>query len=140
MNAPDTPHWTLGSCFGASQTIPLQHELRSKSGRTCVINAQVRTTMSRRFFSQQMYPTHAIGPQTHVLGHFGLFHFWMNFSAKRAKLVQLMHKFVQQSRVGIFLNERIRCMPLDPKLMFWGVSQCFVTARTSLQNEPNLCY
>jgi hypothetical protein len=59
-----------------------------KSGRTGVINAQVRATTSRRIFLQQMYPTHAVGPQTHVLGHFGSFHFWMKFGAKRAKLVQ----------------------------------------------------
>ena len=39
--------------------------------------------------------------------------------AKRAELVQ---KFVPQSRVGIFLNERTRSTPLDPKLMFWYVS------------------
>jgi len=40
-------------------------------------------------------------------------------SAKRAELVQ---KFVPQSRVGIFRNERTRSSPLDPKLMFWCVS------------------
>ena len=38
--------------------------------------------------------------------------------AKRAELVQ---KFVPQSRVKIFHNERTRCTPLDSKLMFWCV-------------------
>ena len=39
--------------------------------------------------------------------------------AKWAKLVQ---KFVLRSRVGIFLKERTRSTPLDPKLMFWCIS------------------
>ena len=39
--------------------------------------------------------------------------------AKRAELVQ---KFEQRSRVRIFHNERTRSTPLDPKLMFWGIS------------------
>ena len=33
-----------------------------------------------------------------------------------------MPKFVPQSRVGIFRNERTRSTPLDHKLMFWFVS------------------
>ena len=39
--------------------------------------------------------------------------------AKRAELVQ---KFVPQSHVRFFSNERTRSTPLDPKLMFWCVS------------------
>src|SRR6185437_5961579 len=31
-------------------------------------------------------------------------------------------KFVPQSRVGIFRNERTQSSPLDPKLTFWCVS------------------
>jgi hypothetical protein len=51
----------------------------------------------------------------------------MNFDEKRAELVQLMHKFVQRCRVKIFHNERFESTLLDPKLMFWGVSNCFLT-------------
>ena len=36
--------------------------------------------------------------------------------AKRAELVQ---KLVPRSCVSIFRNERTRCTPLDPKLIFW---------------------
>ena len=43
----------------------------------------------------------------------------MKLGAKRAELVQ---KFVPRSRAGIFRNERTQSTPLDPKLMFWGVS------------------
>ena len=42
----------------------------------------------------------------------------MKLGAKRAELVQ---KFVTQSRVGIFRNERTHSTPLDPKFMFWRI-------------------
>ena len=42
----------------------------------------------------------------------------MKLGAKRAKLVQLMQKFVQRCLVRIFRNERSRSTPLDPKLIF----------------------
>ena len=38
-----------------------------------------------------------------------------------AKQVELVQKFVPQSRVRIFRNERTRASPFDPKLMFWGI-------------------
>src|SRR6185295_13336861 len=60
---------------------------------------------------------------------FGAFHtIWVHsrmfgcltkLGAIRAELVQ---KFVPQSRVGIFRNERTRSTPLDPKMTFWCVS------------------
>jgi len=50
------------------------------------------------------------------LGPFGCL---TKLCGKRAELVQ---NFVPRSRVGIFLNERTRSTPLDPKLMFWYVS------------------
>ena len=51
--------------------------------------------------------------------HSGLFGCLTKLGAKWAELVQ---KFVPRSRVGIFLNERTRSTPMDPKLMFWYVS------------------
>ena len=51
--------------------------------------------------------------------HPGPFGCFTKLGAKRAELVQ---KFVSRSRVGIFLNERTRSTPMDPKLMFWYVS------------------
>src|SRR6185312_6491554 len=41
---------------------------------------------------------------------------------KRAKLVQLMQKFVQRCLVRIFYNKHSRSTPLDPRLIFWCVS------------------
>jgi hypothetical protein len=49
----------------------------------------------------------------------------------------LMHKFVQRYRVGIFYNERPRSTPLDPRLMFFGITDRSVTARTWMQIRPN---
>jgi hypothetical protein len=54
--------------------------------------------------------------------------------------VPLSHNFTKQGPLGIFGNERTRSTPLDPKLMFWGVSNHFVTARKSMQNWPNWCH
>ena len=51
--------------------------------------------------------------------HLGLFGCLTKLGAKRAELVQ---NFVPRSRIEIFRNERTRSTPLDPKLMFWGVS------------------
>jgi hypothetical protein len=63
--------------------------------------------------------------------------FWgANLSAKWAELKQLMHKFMQLSRARIIRNERTRSTILDPKLIFWGISDPFVTAQTSVQNGP----
>ena len=52
------------------------------------------------------------------------FRYCMKLRAKRAKLLQLMQKFVPQCRSRIFRNECSRSTPLDPKLMF-----CFVSFR-----------
>jgi len=46
----------------------------------------------------------------------------MKLGANRVELVKLMQKFVQRSQVGIFLNERNKSTPLDPKIMFWCVA------------------
>ena len=56
---------------------------------------------------------------SYYLGAFGTICCLTKLGAKWAKLVQ---KFVPRGRVGIFRNERTQSTPLDPKLMFWGVS------------------
>jgi hypothetical protein len=106
-------------------------------GRTGPINAEVLETKSHQNFSQRTHPIHPIRPQTHVLRRFRPFHYCTNFGAKHAKMVPLMHKFVERSRVKIFRNEHTRSTLLDPKLLFWGVLDHFVTARTLVQNGSN---
>ena len=68
MSAPDPPHWTVNSCFGAFHS---------------------------------------------VLVHLGMFCYDSKLGAKWAKLVQVMQKFVPQSRVGSFRKERTQSTPLD---------------------------
>jgi hypothetical protein len=71
------------------------------------------------------------------LGCFGPFRYGAKVDAKLAVLVQLTHKFAKQSNVSIFHNERTRSIALDPKHMFLGASDRFVTTRKSMQNWLN---
>jgi hypothetical protein len=134
----DPAHWTQNSCFGAFRTDSLLHECRCKTDRTCAINAQVCWTKLRRNLSQRTHWIHSIGPKTNVLGRFGPFRYCRKVDAKLAGLVPLTHKFAKRGYVGIFCNERTRSTPLDPKLMFWGISDHFITAQILMQNWPNL--
>ena len=54
--------------------------------------------------------------------HLELFPYCTKLAAKRAKLVQLMQKFVPRCLVRNFRNECSRSTPLEPKLMFWCIS------------------
>jgi hypothetical protein len=92
---------------------------------------------SRPNFSQRTHPIHSIGPKTHVLGRFGPFCYCTKVDAKLAELAPLTHKFAKGSCVGIYRKERNQSTPSDPKLMFWGISNYFITARQSMQNWPN---
>jgi hypothetical protein len=136
-NAPDPPHLTLISWFVAFRTVLLLHESRYKTRRTHTINAQVHATNSCRKFSQWTHPMHPHEPITHDLGCFAPFRYCSKVGTKWAELMQLMHKFVHRSCVGIFHNECTQSTPLGPKLMICGISQRFVTARKSVQHSPN---
>ena len=59
-----------------------------------------------------------------VLVPLGMFCYDSKLGAKWAKLVQVMQKFVPQSRVGSFRKERTQSTPLDPELMFCCASLC----------------
>jgi hypothetical protein len=82
----------------------------------------------RWLFSQRTHPIHPIGPKTHVLGHLGPFRYCTKVDTKLAELAPLTPKFAKQTVVLIFRNDRTRSTPLDPKLMFWGISDRFLTA------------
>jgi hypothetical protein len=55
----------------------------------------------------------------------------MNVDVKLAEPAPLTQKFAERSCVKICHNERTGSTQLDPKLMFWGVSDRFVTAGKS---------
>jgi len=57
-----------------------------------------------------------------ILVHLGPFCYCTKLAAKRAKLVQLMQKFVNRCLVRIFRIKRSRSTPLDLKLIFCCVS------------------
>jgi hypothetical protein len=118
---PQTP------VLGGFRNISLLHDLRWKMSQTCFINAQVCAMKSRRNFLQRTPPIHPIGPQTHVLGYYGPYHYCTNLGANRAELGSLMHKFLKRSCLENFHNERTRYSPLDPKHMFWGISDSSIT-------------
>ena len=63
----------------------------------------------------------------------------MKLGANQAELVQLMQKFVQRSRIGIFCNEGTRSVPLEPKFMFWCVSYCLGAFGTILFLRETRC-
>jgi hypothetical protein len=48
--------------------------------------------------------------------------------AKLAKLAPLTHLFAKGNCIEILCNEPTWPTPLDPKLMFWGVLNHFITA------------
>jgi hypothetical protein len=77
-------------------------------GQTGAINAKVRATKVGQ----------NLGPCCTLCMRLGPFCILMKLGSKWAELVQLMQKFMPQSCVGIFRNERTRSTPLDPKLIF----------------------
>jgi hypothetical protein len=92
----------------------------------CHYRTSLLNKVASEFFTTNA-PDQLHGPKTHVLERFGVFRYSTKVDAELAELVPLSHKFAKQSYVGIFRNERTQSTPLEPKLMFWGVSDCFVT-------------
>ena len=64
--------------------------------------------------------------------HLGPFRRLTKLGSKWAELVQLIQKFMPQSRVRIFGDERTRSTPLDPKLMVWHISYYLIAFGTIL--------
>ena len=127
-NAPNPPHWTLNTCFGAFRTIWVH--LRpfgslTKLGAKHFEQLQkfeprrrVGVFRNERTRSTPLDPKLMFWCISYRLAAFGtiMLPYETQLGAKRAELVQ---KFVPQSCIRIFRNERTRSTPLDPKLMFW---------------------
>jgi hypothetical protein len=89
---------------------------------------------------QRTHPIHSNGLKTDVFERFGPFRYCTKLDVKLAELVPLTHKFAKRSRIEMFRNEWTRSTPMDPKLMFRGVLDRFVTAQKLMQNRPNWCH
>ena len=134
-NAPDPHHWNLNSGFGAFLSIwvhlePFHYSTKHGAKRAKLVQLMqkfVPRCLVRSVAMNAPDPHHwtlnsCFGAFLSVRVHFGPFRYCTKLGTKRAKLVQLMQKFVQRCLVRIFWNERSRSTPLDPKLIFWCVS------------------
>jgi hypothetical protein len=61
----------------------------------------------------------------------------MKVEAKLVELAPLTRKLAKLSCFGIVRNDLTGSTPLDPKLMFCGILDHFVTAPKSMQNWSN---
>ena len=117
----------------------MPHETRCKTGRT---SAKVRATKSRRNFSQRRHPSTPSDPKlmfwcvSYYVGAFGTV--WLRYET-RCKTGRTSAKVRARSRVGIFRNECTRSTPLDPKLMFWCVSNYLGAFGTVWLRYENRC-
>ena len=131
-NAPDPPHWTLNSCFGAFCCVwvlsgPFQRltKLGSKRAELVQLIQKLKPRSRVGIFGNEHTRSTPLDPKltfwcvSYYSGAFGTVGCLTELDAKRAEQVQ---KFVPRSRVIIFRNESSRSTPLDTKLMFWCVS------------------
>ena len=82
----------------------------------------VRVILNERSRSTPLDPKLMFWCNSFRFSALGPFRYCTKLGAKRAKLVQLMQKYVPRCLVGIFHKELSRSTPLDPKLLFWCVS------------------
>ena len=134
--APDPPHWTLNSHFGAFRTIrvhlgPFGCLTRLSAKRVKLVQKFMPQSRVRIFWNipdpphwtQNSYFC-AFHTSLVQLGLFG----WL--AKLDGKWAELMRKFVPRSGIGTFRNERTRSTPLDPKLILLCVSYYFSVVGT----------
>ena len=130
MNTPDPHHWNLNSYFGVFLSVwvhlgpfPYCTKLAAKRAKL-VINAKVRARSRVRIFRNDAPDQHhwtlnsCFGVFLSVWVHLGPFRYYTKLPTKRAKLVQLMQKFVPRCFVRIFATN----IP-DPH--HWSLNSCF---------------
>ena len=126
--APDPPHWTLNSHFGAFRTIRVHF---GPFGCLTTLSAK-RVKLVQKFVPQSRVGIfHNEHTRSTPLDSKLLFSWFLNYlgafgtvwlpSNTQCKTGQTGAKVRARSRVGIFRNERTRSTTLDPKLVFWCV-------------------
>ena len=133
-NAPDPPHWTLSSCFRASRSV-WEHLAMFRYYTKLGAKQFELVQLMQKFVPWSrigIFATNAPDPPHWTLNscfcasrsiwvHLAIFRFYTKLGTKRVELVQLMHKFVPWSRIGIFCNKHTRSTPLNRKLMYWCI-------------------
>ena len=120
--------WCISFHSGVFWTVSLLHETWCKSAKLVQLMQIFLHDVVLEFFATNTTdPYHwtlnsCFGAFLSVWGHLEPFCYRMKLAAKRAKLVQVMQKFVPRCLVRSFCNERSRSTPLDPKLLFWCFS------------------
>ena len=125
-NAPDPSLGTINLCFGAIHTIWVHLRPfgchRNRGAKRAELVQKFENEVALEFFaSNAPDPPHwtlnwCFAAFRTIWVHLWPFGCLTKLGAKRAELVQ---KLVPRSCVNIFRNERTRCTPLDPKLIFW---------------------
>ena len=106
--------WCVSFLLGAFGTVSLLHKTCCKTRQTVQLMQKfVPWCLVRIYATNAPDPHHSslrssFGVFLSVRVHFGPFRYCTKHGAKRAKLVQLMQKFVQRCLVRIFRNERSR--------------------------------
>ena len=134
-NTPNPHHWTLNSSFGSFLSIwvyfgPFRYCTKLGAKRAKLVQLMqkfvqrclVTIFWNERSRSTPLDPKLLFGAFLSVWGHLEPFCYCMKLDAKRAKLVQVMQKFVPRCLVRIFRNKHSRSTTLHPKIMFWCVS------------------
>ena len=112
--------WCIG-CFRCEMFVP---------------RSRVRIFSNERSRSTPMHPKLMFGAFRTISVHLGPLVCLTKLGTKHSELVQ---KFVPQSRVRIFHNERTQLTPLDPKLMFCCISYNFGSFGTVWLPYENRC-
>src|SRR6185437_8095585 len=111
--------WSVSNYLGAFGIVWFPYKTRSKTGRT---RAKICATKSRRTFRNERTRSTPLDP---ILTFWCVRTIWVHsvllgcltkLGAKRGNLLQ---KFMPQSRIRFFHNERTQSTTLDPKLTFW---------------------
>ena len=156
MNAPDTPYQTLKSCFGAFHTIlvylwPFGCVTKLGGKRAGLVQKFVARSRVKMFRNECTRSTHwtlnsCFGASRSYWVQLAMSRYYTKLGGKRVDLVQLMHKFVPWSRIGIFHNECTRSTPIGPwthvlvrPVVLECIWRCFVTTWRSVQNGLNWC-
>ena len=119
---PKLMFWCVSYYLGAFGTVCMPYETRCRRAELVqkfVPRDRVGIFRNERTRSSPLDPKLMFWCVSYYLGPFGTV--WLSYKTL-CKTAELVQKFMPQSRVGIFCNERTLSTPLDPKLNFWCIS------------------